>query len=143
MGREGAARVGQKQARKEFKMARTAVKIVRVPKPVVIRQPLAVRGRAALMRLRRGGRRVASAAGEQKHLIGALLGAAGFGLLRRYSPGTVDTLTVAGLPPELVAGGLCFVAAKATGNRSLRHAATGLLCVGAYAMVQTVGTSGW
>jgi len=129
-------------------MARTAtqrVKIVRVPKIVRVRAPLAARGRAAMARLRRGGRRVVSAAEEQKHLIGALLGAAGFGLLRRYSPSTVETLTIAGLPPEVVAGAACYLAAKMTGNRTLRHAATGLGCIGVYQLVQTIGggTSGW
>ena len=129
-------------------MARTRsarVQIVRVPQLVRVRAPLAARGRAALARLRRGGRRVVSAAGDQKHLVGALAGAAGFGLLRRYSPGTIEALTIAGLPPEVVAGIGCYVASRFSGSRSLRHAATGLLCVGAYQMAQTIGggTSGW
>ena len=130
-------------------MRRTAtasrVQIVRVPKIVRVRAPLAVRGRRALSRIRGGAKRAYSAAAEQKHLIAAVGGAAAFGLLRRYSPGTVESLTVAGMPPELVAGLGCFLGAKFTGNRMLRHAATGLLSVAAFQLAQTVGggTAGW
>jgi hypothetical protein len=120
----------------------TAVRIVRVPQPVYVRGgAMATRGRKAVRAVGRGVRRMASAAGDSKHLTGALLGAAGFGLLRRYAPSVVTTLTVGGLPPEIVGGAVLLFAGK--GNRMARHAATGLLAVGVAQLVQSFGgTSG-
>jgi len=120
----------------------TAVRIVRVPQPVMVRGgSLARRGRSAVRAVGRGVRRVASKAGDQKHLTGALIGAAGFGLLRRYAPSVITTLSVAGLPPEIVGGAVLLIAGGS--NRMARHAATGLLAVGVAQLVQSFGgTSG-
>lgn len=125
---------------REVHMAKAAgVKIVRVPQPVVLRQagPLSVRGRGAMTPVRGFARRFRAAAADKKHLTGALLGAAAFGLVRRYSPEIVSTLTVGGLPPELVGGAILVFAGGS--NRTLRHAGTGLLAVGVSQLVQSFG----
>lgn len=89
---------------------------------------------------KRGGRRVAVHALENKHFYGAVLGGAGLGLMKRmgWKPGAkIPFLGTTGTAAA-VALGIAWI----TKNRTARHVATGLTTLFAYQLAAGESTAG-
>lgn len=132
-------------------MAATAIQIRRVgPSTRAPAPPLARRsGSSRLASLKReladkaasASRRAAAVAREEKHTITAVGAGVALGLLERFQPGMIDTLSVAGLKPAATLG-LAAWALNRFGimrNKVMEHAATGLLTIAAYDLAKTAG----
>ena len=92
-------------------------------------QPIIVRAPAAMKHVKHHGRKIASAAYEERHRMGAILGGLALGLIEKAG---IDLPTI----PLLGKAGTLGVAAWAMGkwgkSRIASHAATGFLAIAAF-----------
>lgn len=92
-------------------------------------QPIIVRAPAVKHHLKRAGRKVASAAYEERHRMGAILGGLALGLIEKAG---IDLPTVPLLGKAGTLGAAAWAVGKWGKSRMASHAATGFLAIAAY-----------
>jgi len=109
----------------------------------IVKHASSARFAALKLRAKEGLKRTASRARQvaysQRHRIASIGVGAGLGLLRRYSPETMDKLSYGPATPEIVIGLGALIASYFVKNEYLDHIATGALTVGAYQLASGAG----
>jgi len=123
----------ENMARKSSK----AVKIVRVKTPVMVRQPRNPRASKAMVRATRSRGLGAVKLREEKHALTAIVAAGVLGLIESKSPESISALSIGPLKPAATLGIGAWLLNRFSKNKTLEHAATGLLSVAAYDLAKT------
>ncbi len=123
-------------ARRTRTITRTVV--ARAPTPT-IRVSVPNLARAAGRGIRRGGRRVASAAYSEKHTLTAIGAAIALGYAEKEK---FPIPSLFGFSPATTAGVIAWAVGKYGRNRIAMHVATGLLCVAANRWMSGAKVSG-
>lgn len=115
-----------------------AVKIVRVKTPVVVRSPrTSPRASKAMVRATRSRGLGAVKLREEKHALTAIVAAGVLGLIESKSPESITALSIGPLKPAATLGIGAWLLNRFSKNKTLEHAATGLLSVAAYDLAKT------
>jgi hypothetical protein len=98
--------------------------------------------RESAERIKRFGSRAREMAGKNKHRFISIGVGAGLGLLRRFSPETMEKLSFGPVTPELTIGLGALIASYFVKSEILDHLATAGLTLGAYQLASGAGVEG-